>query len=95
MTVEARPPAVLMKRDEIVNLKRAADYAGRSVDTVRRWAHDFGIGRQAGPSAPLEISVVALEMVLHGDFPALEDLRAGHRESPLVKRYLDFLGIDA
>lgn len=92
--IGASPP-LLMRRDEVVSIKRAAAHAGRSVDTVRRWYHDHGIGRQAGPSAPVEISIVGLEMVMHGDWPALDALRAGDRSSPLVSRYFEFLGLPA
>lgn len=96
MTSEAKKPAlapVLMKRDEILNIARAADRAKRSTDTIRRWCRDFGIARQSAPGAPLEISALALEMVLHGDHEALEKLRAGERSAPEVKRYIDHLGI--
>ena len=89
------PKAILMRPDEIVGLKRAALHAGRSVDTIRRWSRHYGIARQAGPGAPLEVSLLALEMVLHSDFDALEELRAGRRGSPLVVRFLDHLGLAA
>jgi hypothetical protein len=86
-------PPLLMRRDEVVGIKRAAVHAGRSPDTIRRWYHDHGIGRQAGPNAPVEISIVALEMVVHGDWLALEALRSGDRSNPLVSRYIAFLGL--
>jgi hypothetical protein len=58
-----------------------------------KWCKEFGIGRQAKPGAPLDISAPALEMVIHGDVAALELLREGKRIHPRVKRYFDHLGI--
>lgn len=87
-----RPP-ILMHRDEVITLKRAAAYAGRSTDTIRKWNRQHMLARQAGDNAPLEISVIALEMVLHGDFAALELLRAGERDHPAVQKYITHLGL--
>ncbi|MBO0906533.1 hypothetical protein [Jiella sonneratiae] len=84
---------VLMRPDEIVDVKRAADHARKSDKTIRRWVAEFGIARQATQRAPLEISLPALEMVLHGDLAALEMLRAGQRSAPEVRRYMEFLGL--
>lgn len=82
-----------MRRDEVISIKRAAAHAGRSVDTIRRWYHDHGIGRQAGASAPVEISIIGLEIVIHGDWAALDAYLAGDRGSVLVMRYFDHLGL--
>lgn len=87
------PQIVLMHRDEVIPLKRAMDHSGKSEPTIRRWCRAYGIARQSGRSAPLEISILGLEMVLHADFEALEALRAGDRASPLVRRYVDHLGL--
>lgn len=88
-----RLPPILMRRDEIIPLKRAVEHAGKSPDTIRRWCKQHGIARQSGPAAPLEISILALEMVLHSDFEALELLRAGSRGAGAVRRYLEHLGL--
>lgn len=88
-------PPLLFSSDEAVGLKEAAFIARRSVDTVRRWYDEHGIGRQAGPGAPIEISVVALQMVLHGDFGALDLLKAGDRSNPRVRQYIEFVGLAA
>ncbi|HTM77230.1 MAG TPA: hypothetical protein VL133_06335 [Devosia sp.] len=90
--VVLRPP-LLMRRDEVISIKRAAGHAMCSPDTVRRWYHDDGIGRQAGPNAPVQISIVALEMRMCGDWTALDAYLAGDRANPLVTRYFDHLGL--
>lgn len=86
---------LLMRRDEVIPIKRAAAHAMVSPDTIRRWFHDDGIGRQAGPNAPVQISIVALEMRMCGDWPALEAYLNGDRVSPGVVRYFEHLGIPA
>ncbi len=87
------PQPVLMRHDDIVDIKRAADHAGRSDKTLRRWFKEYGIGRQVTSGSPIEISLPALEMIVHGDMEALELLRQGQRSAPEVRRYLDFLGL--
>ncbi len=87
----AKLAPILMKPDEVLHLERAAYHAGKSTDTIRRWCRRHGIARQSCPNAPLEISAVGLEMVLHGDFDALEILRAGGRSDPAVRKYIDHL----
>lgn len=84
---------LLIPPDEVLDIKTAAFRVHRSVDQVRRWHKEHGIGRQSGRNAPIEISALALCMVQHGDFPALDDLKAGRRDSDRVARYLDFLGL--
>lgn len=84
---------ILMRRDEAINLKNAVHLTGRSEKTIRIWCHEFGIGVQSCPGAPLEISAPALEMVRHGDMVALELLREGKREHPRVRRIFEHLGI--
>lgn len=85
--------SVLMRPDEVRDIKSAADYAGRDDRTIRRWAKRYGIGRQSGPGAPIEISLPALDMVLHGEWEALEKLRAGDRSNPDVIRIFDHIGL--
>ncbi|TKV76740.1 hypothetical protein [Rhizobium sp. AU243] len=84
---------ILMRKDEIINLKVAVHVTGRSEKTIRGWCKEFGIGAQPCAGSPLEISAPALEMVKHGDVRALELLRQGQRNHPRVKRVFDFLGI--
>ncbi|TCN30135.1 hypothetical protein [Sinorhizobium americanum] len=84
---------ILMTKDETLNLKAAVHVSGRSEKTIRNWCKEFGIGSQACPGGPLEISAPALEMVRRGDIPALELLREGRRDHPRVRRYYDFLGL--
>ncbi|MBY3043693.1 hypothetical protein [Rhizobium leguminosarum] len=89
------PWPILMRSDEIINLKTAIHHAGRDDKTLRKWRKEFGIGRQAKLGAPIEISAPALEMVIHGDIVALELLREGKRTHPRVKRYFDHVGVPA
>lgn len=92
----AKPPpakAVLMQPEDIINIHRAGVRADRCEKTIRRWVRLHGIGRHSSRTAPLEISAPALDMVLQGDFEALELLREGDRHSPSVYRYLCFLGL--
>lgn len=84
---------ILMRKDEIINLKTAVHVTGRSEKTIRGWCKDFGIGVQPCAGAPLDISAPALEMVRHGDFAALELLRQGRRDHPRVQRIFMHLGI--
>ncbi|KAA3500257.1 hypothetical protein DXM26_20540 [Agrobacterium tumefaciens] len=86
---------ILMRRDEIINLKTAVHVTGRSEKTIRVWCRDFGIGVQSCAGAPLEISAPALEMVRHGDFVALRLLRDGRRTHPRVLRVFEHLGLQA
>ena len=95
MTARIPPKPVLMRRDEVLRIEMAVHHAQRSQKTIRKWCRDHGIGRQSGPNAPLEISHVALEMMLQGDHEALELLREGNRTHPSVKRFFDFLGLPA
>ena len=93
MDPRVKPLPVLMRRDEVIALKRAVVHSGKSEATIRRWCKAHGIARQSGPAAPLEISLLALEMVLHADLEALELLRNGERSNPIVRRYVDHLGL--
>lgn len=87
------PLPVLMRPAEIINLKEACFLTGRSDSTIRRLCRRYGLARQTGRSAPLEISRVGLEMALHGDMEALEKLRSGERTAPEVTRYMKFIGL--
>lgn len=84
---------ILSRPGETLRIEQAAHYATRNTKTIRRWCLLYGIGRQAGPNAPLEIHRVALDMVLHGDFDALDLLKRGQRHHEAVARYFDFAGL--
>lgn len=86
---------VPMLPDEIIRIKEAAFRAGVCARTIRRWNQSHAIGRQSGPGAPLQISAIALEMVMEGDAVALERLRANDRAHPDVRRYIDRVGVPA
>lgn len=91
--IEVDPPGLLIRHDEIMVMAEAATHSGKSVKTIRRWCTKYGIARQSAPNAPLQISRIGLEMVLHGDWPALEHLHAGDREHRLVRWYRAFVGL--
>nr|BAT30569.1 hypothetical protein [Aureimonas sp. AU4] len=82
-----------MRQDEIISLKEAAYRTGKNEKTIRRWCKQDGIGRRSAPGAPWEISATALEAKRYGDCEALELLRVGSRDSPVVERYLVSLGL--
>jgi hypothetical protein len=84
---------ILMRRDEVINLKTAIHITGRSEKTIRHWCKLFGIGAQPCQGSPLEISAPGLEMVRHGDLVALELLREGKRDHPRVRRVFEHLGL--
>ena len=90
-----RPALLLIPRDEVLTIPAAARYARRSEVQIRRWCKRYPISRQAGRNAPIEVSRLALEMVLHGDFEALEELVTNGREAPAVQRYVRALGLAA
>lgn len=85
---------VLMRDGEIIGLKEAVDRAKRSPKTIARWYRQGGIGRQSEPSAPWQISAVALEAKQYGDDEALDDLRRGDFASPRVQRYVEHLWLN-
>ncbi|MBO9100342.1 MULTISPECIES: hypothetical protein [unclassified Rhizobium] len=89
-----KPWPILMKPTDIVGMKRAEQLSGRDARTVKRWCLDYRIGHQSTPNAPWEISGPALVMIRHGDFDALELLRAGDRACPQVTRIFDFTGFE-
>ncbi|MBX3598581.1 MAG: hypothetical protein KF874_13505 [Rhizobiaceae bacterium] len=86
------PGCVPMRPGETISVREAARIAGRSDETVRRWADKFGIGRQFRGEGwrawKYSISAPALRMILDEDWPALESFRAGDRSSALVARFL-------
>lgn len=93
MNSAPKPKAVLMRRDDICDVKTAAYEARRSPKRIRYWARHLGIGRQASPTSPIEISRIALLMVLQGDLDALELLRNGERSHPDVLRFIREVGV--
>lgn len=93
MIAAARIRPVLSRPGETWSIDQAAHYAGRDRKTVTSWCRRHGIGRQAGERAPWEVNRIALEMVIHGDFDALELLRCGKRSHPDVAIYFDHVGL--
>jgi len=81
--------------NDVITIKDAVAETRLSEKTIRRYFKKFRLGRQTYSNAPLRISKPGLMMVVHGDFEALEQLRAGNRHHPSVLRYFDALGIPA
>jgi hypothetical protein len=75
-------PMVLRPYDrrEALNLKAAADIAGKSESTVRNWCIEFNIGRRVG-NGSWQVSHPALLMLLDGDEKALAAYLAGERQA--------------
>ncbi len=89
-----RQRPVLMRQGETYSIRLAALHANRDEKTIRRWCEQYGIGRQSGKNAPIDVSALGLEMVLHGDFQTLELLKSGHDRHPDVAAYRTFLDLD-
>lgn len=87
------PWPVLMRPDEVINLKTAVHRLGRTDKVTRKICKKFAICRRPYPGGPIEVSAPALEMIIHGDIVALELFRAGKRHHARVARYFDFLGL--
>jgi hypothetical protein len=82
-------PQVLIPFDrrEALTLQQAAHRAMRTVETMRRWAALYDLGRLI--SGRWLISRVALAMHLDGDRKALQAYLAGDRAGPLVRPYYE------
>src|SRR5207302_334011 len=63
----------------------AAETAGVTCSTMRRWCVEHGLGRRVG--RPWRVSRVALQMHLDGDRAALRAYHSGDRTSELVVAY--------
>ncbi|WP_210209619.1 hypothetical protein [Aureimonas flava] len=84
---------VLMRPEEIIDLKEAVYRTGKNEKTIRRWCKEDGIGRRTSPGAPWEISAVALEAKRYGDVEALEELRVNSGRTANSARYRAMLGM--
>lgn len=80
--------------DEVMTIAEASAHAGKSTKTIRRWCEQFGIARQVRKNSPLQVSRIALDMVIHGDWPALERLKAGDRGHRLIGFYRTLADLD-
>ena len=76
---------------EVYSLARAAERAGKAVNTIKSWSEQYGIGRKI--AGRWEVSKVALEMFLEGNMCALSLYLSGDREHCDVVAYFDRLGI--
>jgi hypothetical protein len=85
---------VLMRDGDVISLKEAAFRTSKSEKTISRWCRKDGIGRRSEPTAPWEVSALALEAKRYGDDEAIDDLRRGDFGSPRVRRYVEHLGLE-
>ena len=91
--IEGRKLPVPILPEEVITAKEAAYLAQQPERTIRRWARQYGIGRQPERHSPLQVSILALEMRLCGDDAALDLLRSNRRDDPSVRFYSDRLGL--
>lgn len=89
--MKVRP--VPMKAAEIISVKEAARRACLTPETIRGWCKKFEIGRRPGGTGDWQVSAPALEMLLNGDFEALESFRQGNRNDPNVEAYFLNVGL--
>lgn len=87
------PIPVPMLPDHVINVARAARYANVTERTIRKWVREDGIGRQAEPSGPVQISAVALELKINGLRDGLEALRRSEFDHADVKFCADRVGV--
>jgi hypothetical protein len=73
---------------EGIDLRVAANRAGKSETTIRNWCVQHGLGRRVGGGVWV-VSKVALAMHLDSDADALSAYLAGDRSSPAVKSYFE------
>ena len=79
-------------RAETLTIKEAAKIAGRSDTCLREWVDRFKIGRHVVGS--VEISAVALQMLLDNATVALARYVTGDRHHPDVVAYFARLGLN-
>lgn len=89
MTDQATILPVLMLPEEVIGMKQAGILCGKDPRTIRALCRKHGIGNQALPNAPWDISAPGLVLAHHGDLEGLEALRDGDRDNPRVRRALD------
>lgn len=82
-------PKILVPFDqkEAITLNVAAKIAGVSVETVRRWALTYDIGRPVVNR--WMVSRYALRMLLDGERGTLRKFLTGDRQSPDVRAYIE------
>jgi hypothetical protein len=79
-------------RREGMELRAAAEHAGRSESTLRGWCVRHGIGRRIG-GGNWVVSRVALQMLLDGETDALFEYHLGNRSDARVAEYFVRLGL--
>ena len=78
--------------DEALSIKAAAARAGKSDSAIREWVARYRIGRHVVGS--VEVSTVALAMLLDGATVALARYVAGDRQHPDVVAYFARAGLN-
>lgn len=88
MRSEGTPTPVSLNVGDVLSLKEAARIAGCDDSTIRRWALQYGIGRQLAFNQTWRISGPAFRMILAADSAALEAFRERRYDDELVTPYL-------
>lgn len=76
---------------EAISVGQAAQIAGKAKRTILEWVHRHKIGRKI--VGRVEVSNVALDMLLSGDETALRAYLRGDRASERVAQYLVRAGL--
>lgn len=79
--------------EEARSIKQAGGMAKRSDGTIRAYCQNYPfIGRKVTPGG-WQVSIVAFQMYLDGDYRALALYHSGDRSSPEVVRYYERFGL--
>ncbi len=79
-----------MRHDKgVITVEQACFRVGKNRNTIVRWCHRYGIGKQVEDGMPWRIDPIALDMVNHGDRLALWAYHQGEMHNPAVLAYLE------
>jgi hypothetical protein len=76
---------------EAMSIEQAAERAGKSPSTMRNWCVQHAIGRRIG-NGHWEVSKVALQMFLDGNWDALASYHSNNRD-PILMGYFQHAGL--
>ena len=88
-------PTVPMLRSDEICLAEAAHRLGVTPRTATKYVKQHRICRQIVKNSQIWISAPALECLKLSDMEALELLRSGVRDDPLLERYFTLAGVPA
>jgi hypothetical protein len=76
---------------EAMSIQMAVKHSGFSPSTLRNWCVQHAIGRRIG-NGHWEVSRVALQMLLDGDWGALASYHRNNRD-PILMGYFEHVGL--